>query len=209
VYNGEGQGSFDDGGERPMVMARYQWNFLGHDLDFSQSDVERRKTAAASLAVGVVRNRSRFTRFSQEGGGELEGYPSDIAERYDIAQALVEGAYQHRGLSFQSEYHWKAIEDRVAGGTTHLQGAYAQAGYFPHERWPGIPSPLEIAVRGAFVDFDTSRPDDRQTEFTVGGNWFMSGHRNKITLDTSRIGVDAPGGGAGRWRVRLQWDISI
>lgn len=207
--NGEGAGTFDDGGGPPMTMARWQWNFLGRDLPFSQSDVDRRREPAASIAAAAVWNRSRYTRFSQEGGGELEGFPSDVAERYEIAQSMVEGAYQHRGMSFQSEYHWKTIDDRVQGGVTRLRGAYAQAGYFLHERWPSVPAPLEVAIRAAFVDPNAAAPADRQTELTFGTNWFFAGHRNKITFDTSRIGLQSPAGDRARWRIRLQWDIQI
>jgi phosphate-selective porin len=209
VLNGEGLGDFDDGGERPMTMFRWQWNFLGRDLEFSQSDTERSKVPAASVAVATVRNRSRFTRFSSQGGGELDGFPADVAERYDVTQSMVDGAYKYLGGSFQGEFHWKAIEDRVAGGTTRLRGMYVQAGYFPHERWPSIPTPLELAARYAFVDPDTRADADRQTEITFAGNWFFVGHRNKLTVDTSRIGLQAPTGARARWRLRIQWDIQI
>jgi hypothetical protein len=209
LLNGEGAGSFEEGGGRPMTMVRWQWNFFGRDLPFSQSDVRRRQASAASVAVAAVNNRSRYTRFSQEGGGELDGFPSDVPERYDAGQSMVEAAYHYRGFSFQSEFHWKSIEDRIAGGTTRLHGSYAQAGYFPHERWASFPSPLEFAVRGAFVDPNTSVPDDRQTELSFGTNWFFNRHHNKLTLDTSRIGLQAPTGDGARWRVRLQWDIQI
>jgi phosphate-selective porin OprO and OprP len=209
VLNGEGRGSFDDGGERPMTMLRWQWHFLGRELEFGQSDTDRSKVAAASVAVAAVRNRSRFTRFSQEGGGELDGFPSDVAERYDVTQSMVEAAYKYRGASIESEFHWKTIEDRVAGGTTRLRGWYAQFGSFLHERWPSFPSPLELAARYAFVDPDARVDQNRQTELTFAGNWFFGGHRNKITVDTSRIGLQAPTGPRARWRLRIQWDIQI
>jgi phosphate-selective porin OprO and OprP len=208
VFSGAGLGQFENEG-RPLEMVRWQWNFLGRDLAFSQSDVGRREKPAASLAVGRVWNRSRYTRFSSDGGGSLSGFPSDLPERYDVRQALVEAAYQHRGFSFQSEYHWKTIDDRQTSETTRLEGAYAQAGYFLHEVWPAVPSPLEVAYRVAFVDSDTARPDDIQSEQTVGANWFIRRHRNKLTMDVSRLGLDAPSGDLSDWRVRLQWDISF
>ena len=97
----------------------------------------------------------------------------------------------------------------MAGGTTRLRGSCAQAGYFPHEQWASFPSPLELAIRGAFVDPDSGTPDNRQTELSFAANWFFNKHRNKVTVDTSRIGLQAPTGDRARWRVRLQWDIQV
>lgn len=70
VFGGAECGSWNDGGE-PMYMARLQWNPFGRVLDFSQSDLDRRPDPAGSVAFAAVRNRSRFTRFSSDGGGEL------------------------------------------------------------------------------------------------------------------------------------------
>jgi phosphate-selective porin OprO and OprP len=208
VFSGSGPGTFETEGQ-PMWLARWQWNFLGRDLAFSQSDVSNRAEPAGSLAVGGVWNRSRYTRFSQEGGGSLDGFPGDVAERYDVEQAVAEAAYQHRGFSFQSEYHWKEIDDRVTRQTTRLEGSYAQFGYFFHSLWAAFPRPLELAARVAFVDPNTDGEDDRQTELTLGANWFFSGHRNKISADVSRLELEAPGDDHSDWRFRLQWDVSF
>ena len=174
-----------------------------------QSDVGRRPKPAASLAVAGVWNRSRYTSFSSSGGGELEGFPADVADRYDVRQAVAEAAWQQRGFSFQAEYHWKRIDDRVVPRVVHLQGAYAQAGYFFHGLSAGFPSPLEVAARVAFVDPDTAIPDNRRRELTFGANWFFAGHRNKLTADTSRLSLETPAQDYSVWRVRLQWDLSF
>jgi phosphate-selective porin OprO/OprP len=207
VFSGAGLNNFDNEGT-PMWMARYQWNFLGRDLEFSQSDVEIQGEPAGSVAVATVSNRSRYTRFSSSGGGELEGFPSDIAERYDVRQALVEGAYQHRGLSLQGEYHRKQIDDRETGVQTTFDGGYAQVGFFFHSVWPSVPRPLEFALRGAVVDEDTPGAPVRQ-ELSSAANWFFAGHRNKLTLELSRLTLEDPVSHGKVWRIRFQWDVSI
>lgn len=204
LLSGAGLGNFDDEGT-PMWFGRYQWNFLGRDLEFTQSDVGLRKRPAASVATALLGNRSRYTRFSSSGGGELDGFPSDIAERYDTRQALFEVAYHYSGFSFQSEYHWKRIEDRTTAIRTSMDGAYAQAGYFFHQLWPDFPRPLELAFRAAYVDNDPGATLRR--ELSWAGNWFFAGHRNKLTFDVSRLTASDPEGKV--WRVRFQWDISI
>ena len=206
VLSGSGRGNFDNEGA-PMWFGRYQWNFLGRDLGFSQSDVSVRKRPAASVATGLVGNRSRYTRFDSAGGGELDGFPSDVAERYDTRQALFEVAYQYSGLSLQSEYHWKRIDDRVTSVRTTLDGAYAQAGYFFHQLWPSFPRPLEIAFRAAYVDNDPA--DALRRELSWVGNWFFAGHRNKLTLEASRLTTTDPTVNGPVWRIRFQWDVSI
>lgn len=206
LYNGAGRGGTDDDG-RSMVVGRWQWNVLGRVLPFTQSDVARRSEPAASLAFAGAGNRSRFTRFSSAGGGQLEGFAPGAPGQYRLEQRLIEFALHYQGFSTQAEYHWKRIDDRLAGTRSELNGYYVQAGYFPHELWPAFPQPLELALRVARVDPDYGLP--AQEEFSVGGNWFFAGHRNKLTLDVSRL---RNVGGIVRdsdWRLRLQWDISI
>lgn len=40
-------------------------------------------------------------------------------------------------------------------------------------------------------------------------NWFFAGHRNKLTLETSRLTLDDPTTHSKVWRIRFQWDVSI
>jgi phosphate-selective porin OprO/OprP len=40
IFTGNGRNNWFGGGGHPMLVARYQWNFLGRDLDFSSSDIE-------------------------------------------------------------------------------------------------------------------------------------------------------------------------
>ena len=208
VFGGEGRGHFNDGGE-PMYLARLQWNPNGRVLDFSQSDVGRRAEPASSIAVAAVRNRSRYTRFSSDGGGNLDSFVTGEIDQYEVKQWVVESALQWRGFSWQQEWHEKSVEDRVAGATTRLRGLYAQAGYFLHEAWSGWPEPLELALRYATVDPDVDHADDRRDELTFGANWYFNDHRHKLNADVSRLEVDDPDGAAHDWRVRLQWDVSF
>jgi phosphate-selective porin len=210
VFTGTGRGGGLDEDRAPMFIGRWQWNFLGHDLGFSQSDIERRERPAASLAVAGATNVGRYTRFSSSGPGQLPGFEVGEVGQYELDQWVVEFAYQGRGLSIQSEYHFKRIDDRVNVEITELDGWYAQAGYFFHEAFGGFPRPLELAVRVARVDPIQGVPLPAERELTFGGNWLFNGHNNKITADASYLQTTLPLGSEDTgWRARLQWDISF
>jgi phosphate-selective porin OprO/OprP len=195
---------------RPMLMGRWQWNFLKRDLPFSQSDFAYRKKPAASVSVAGATWRGPYTAFSTQGGGELPGFPVGGVDTYDVEQVMVETAFQGRGFSLQQEYHWKKVEDTVNGTTTRMEGGYLQMGYFFHGLLDWVPKPLELAVRVAQVDPDSARVDDLIREATVAANWFFAGHRNKLTLDLSWIEDEAEQPGERReTRLRVQWEVSF
>ncbi|MGB1882108.1 MAG: porin, partial [Gammaproteobacteria bacterium] len=134
--------------------------------------------------------------------------------QFKIEQMVQEFAFKWRGFSVQQEFHWKTIEDRVMGLKNDLTGAYAQTGYFFHNLFPVVPAPLEVAFRYAFVDepnkFDRVLENKRQ-EFTVGANWFIAGHNNKLTFDYSHLTLDEAffDDDVSDDRFRFQWDVSF
>jgi len=210
VFTGTGRGARENDDEHLMWAARGQWNFLGRDVGFSGSDLEDHRRAAGLLALAAVTNRSRYTRFSQAGGGQLEGFEEDDPGQYRVHQWMQETALKYRGLAWQQEFHWKRIEDTQNETTTTLVGNYAQVGYFLHNAWPAIPRPLEIAVLYAFYDPNVDEQDDLQQEYSLAANWFFAGHRNKLSADLTYFTFQDPARGDEEGlRFRLQWDISV
>lgn len=192
-----------------LWLARAQWNFNGRLLGFSQSALKRPKEPHGSVAVAAVKGRSAFTAFSSAGGGQLPGFVNGEPDQYRLQQWMLETAYQHGGFSWQQELHWKEIEDTLTGQKTRLAGGYAQAGMFFSEIFESFPEPLELALRVARVDPNRELPGDTEQEYTLGSNWFFNGHRNKLTLDVSRVTRrQAPETDTSN-RVRLQWDWSF
>ena len=194
----------------PMVMARYQWNFLGRDVGYSESDVEYHERPAAALSFGAARNRSRYTRFSSSGGGQLDGFEPGQLGQYSLRQFIEEATMKYRGLSLQHEFHWKRIEDNVNTNTTYMRGSYVQAGYFLHHLFHQIPKQLEVGTRYAMVDPNRTRRNDLRKELAFVVNWFFYGHGNKLTFDTSRFSLGQAGSDDLKaTQVRLQWDVSF
>ncbi|MBI3297282.1 MAG: porin [Elusimicrobia bacterium] len=209
VFTGNGINAVNDDAE-PLYLGRYQWNFLGRDLPFSQSDVEHHEKPAGSLAFAAATNQSRSTRFSSGGGGNLDGFAAGTDGQYAIKQWMEETAFKYRGFSLQHEYHWKQIRNNTGGALRRMRGAYVQAGAFPHYLVAAVPKQLETALRYAFVDPNVAAANDIRQEYTAALNWFIEGHWNKVTLDATHFNLARAGAPTLREeRVRLQWDISF
>ncbi|MDA1313409.1 MAG: porin [Acidobacteria bacterium] len=218
VFAGNGRGfrtpagaeELDHSDGSPLVTARYQWNFLGRDVGHSQSDLEYNDKPAAALSFGTARNRSRYTRFSSSGGGQLDGFALGRPGQYALRQFMEEATMKYRGLSLQHELHWKRVEDTATTKMTYMRGGYVQAGYFFHHVLPQIPKQLEVGTRYAMVDPNRTRGNDLQKELAFVANWFFYGHGNKLTFDTSRFSLgQLEGSDLKDTQVRLQWDVSF
>ncbi|MBM88169.1 MAG: porin [Gammaproteobacteria bacterium] len=225
VFNGEGKG-VNNSDDNLLYMGRLQWNFLGRDLSWRQTDVEFTEQPTGSLAIAGFTNTGACTRWSSSGCGNLDGFekPADAApNQYDINQVVQEFAFKYRGFSTQQEFHRKRIRDRLTGARTELTGGYVQAGYFFHYLLPEIPRRLELAMRYAYVDepnYGNLALENKREEFTIGANWFFAGHNSKLTLDYSWLDLEDWWINYGTpWqfladeesddRLRLQWDVSF
>ncbi|MDH5585982.1 MAG: OprO/OprP family phosphate-selective porin, partial [Nitrospirota bacterium] len=224
VFTGSGRGEANDD-DNMMWFGRFQWNFLGRDLKWSQSDVEYHEQPTASVAFASYTNIGKCTRWSSSGCGRLGSmnsaglaYTNDSSAtngQFRVDGMMEEFALKWQGLSLQHEYHWKQVKDSsfsegALGSKTNLMGSYSQIGYFPHYLIPAIPQPLEVAFRYAFVDPNVSAHNDTLQEFTAAINWFFAGHKNKLTLDGSWFALAQPvGKDLQEQRIRLQWDVSF
>jgi len=204
------------GGDRSeadgLWLARAQWNFNGRVLGFSQSALARPEQPAGSVTVAAVTGRSGYTAFSSSGGGQLPGVAQGEPDQYRIEQFMVETAYHLRGFSWQQEFHWKTVTDKLGGEKIKLTGGYAQAGMFFSEVFESFPEPLELAARVAYVDPDygvSGGFGGSEKEITLGSNWFFNGHRNKLTLDLSRLTLLEARVSKTSNRVRIQWEWSF
>lgn len=202
--SGNGLGSRFNG-DSGLWMLRWQWNPQGEVLEFGQSDLDRRDDFISAVAVGAVYGDTRFTRFSSSGGGQLPGFSNGS---YRLNQLMFETAAKWRGWSWQQELHWKDVESIGSGSHQSMFGGYAQVGLFPSQ-YVSVPEPLELVARIAHVTPDVSLSDNDQWEWTLGANWYLRGHRSKISADVSALRMDDPAGAESDVRFRLQWDVSF
>ena len=207
VFNGNGINSRNNDGSY-LLLARYQWNYLGRDTKLSFSDMSPSTKPHGYIAFAATRNRSAYTAYSSNGGQQLPGFQEGSLNRYLTHQLLFEFMFKHNGFMIKNETHYKHIDDRDEDVISKLWGGYIIAGYFLYHAFPVIPEPLEIVARYALVDGDTVDGDPIR-EYTVGANWFFKEHLNKLSIDYSLIRspdlVDADKDN----RIRLQWDISF
>ncbi|MDO9152051.1 MAG: porin [Methylotenera sp.] len=226
---GVGERNNDDG--NMMYSGRLQWNALGGEMKFSQSDIEFSEHPALNISVAANSNRSKCTAFETDSrscrsltdliapntnryrdpskalkdGGPKSG-------QYEISQMMEEVHFKWKGFSFLQELHAKRIKDTLNNDEeTKLLGGFVQAGYFPHRQLDFIPKNLEIAGRYAFVDMDTDRDYDKQTELSAVINYFLEGHFNKLSLQLSRLSIEDPIKleKDAETRVWAQWDFSF
>ena len=141
------------------------------------------KKFVSSIALAGVTNISPYTSFSTRGGEQLFGYENGVDGQYKVDQLLFETAFKYKGASWQQEFHYKNIDDRVNFKETSLIGNYFQIGYFFHYSFPKFPKPLEIFARQAFYDANIDVSGNNNYEYTIGCNWFFRGHKNKLTFE--------------------------
>jgi phosphate-selective porin OprO/OprP len=80
---------------------------------------------------------------------------------------------------------------------------------FFSEVWDSVPEPLELALRHASVDPDQENSSGVERESTISANWYIKGHRNKLTADVSRIDREQTEDKETEKRFRVQWDVSF
>ena len=210
VFMGTGRGQFENDDNHLMYMSRIQWNFMGRVLNFSGSDIEYHKDFVGLLAVAAVTNRSPYTRFSQSGGGQLEGFEQGAPGQYRVNQMMQESAGKYRGFSWQQELHFKQIRDHVNTTTTNMLGNLAQIGYFFHHLWNTVPENVELYARQAFYLPDMDASNQLRNEVSFGFNCFVFEHRFKLTGEASHLSSDFDSQVSMEgWRYRLQLDVSF
>ncbi|MFB9079538.1 OprO/OprP family phosphate-selective porin [Flavobacterium procerum] len=211
ALTGTGRGSTSNDDGNLMYFGRIQWNFLGRFLDFEGCDLEFHEKPTPIIAFSTITNRSPYTRFSQAGGGSLDGFEDGLAGQYRINQWNLETAFMYKGFSWQSEWHTKEVIDKYNNDyMTVMKGYYVQAGYFFHTIFQWWPKHLEMAARHASYRPDYSIRENRQAESTLAFNWFFKGHKNKLTSEVSYFSFqDKTLPLEQGWRFRIQWDISL
>lgn len=216
AFTGLGVGERNNDDDHMMYSGRLQWNALGGEMKFSQSDIEISEQPALNISIAANTNQSKCTAFATDSDSCLDintlKETTAKAGQYKTSQMLEEVHFKWKGFSLLQELHAKEIKDTLNNDEeTKLLGGYVQAGYFPHAIMNFIPPGVELAGRYAFVDMDTDRDHDKQTELSAVVNYFMEGHSNKVSLQLSRLTIEDPISLEKNSENRMwaQWDFSF
>ena len=220
VFTGLGVGERNNDDDNLMYNVRWQWNALGGEMPFSQSDIEFHEQPALNFAIAANTNRSRCLAYatSEDSCLPLPWAPYDTLGapgQYRINQMMGEVRFKWQGFSFLSEMHLKEIIDNLAVQVdpfreTTMVGGFAQAGYFPHHVIASVPEKLEVAGRYAFVDPKLAINNIEQQEVSGVMTYFFNGHSNKVNFQVSHLTLDPDNAsGSAVQRYWVQWDISF
>lgn len=193
-----------------MYSGRLQWNFCGREMVMEGSDTKIHQKGIGSVAVAGASYKGPYTMFSSSGASTYTAFPDSISPYFDVKQVNFETAYMKKGFSWQHETHLKWIGDEVNNTNEYWAGTYMQAGYFFHEAFSKFPENLEVAGRYAVFTPDVKTKETFQNEYSLAVNYFFKGHLNKLTAEITRFEFDDTMlGNEGRYRFRIQWDISF
>jgi len=210
ILTGNGRGSTTNDDNHLMYSGRLQWNIFGKQMPMTNSDIDWSSVPVAALTFSAATNQSEYTRFSQAGGGSLEGFEEGEPGQYRVNQWMVESAFFFNGFSWAQEFHHKEINDLLNGTSSTLVGNYFQIGYFLKRIIPWMPRFTELAFRYAFYNPDLNRENSTEQEIGVAVNHFFNGHRNKLTVEFTNFIFDSNSfNTVDGSRFRVQWDISL
>lgn len=220
VFSGMGVGERNNDDDGMMYNARLQWNALGGEMPFSQSDIEFHEQPVLNFAIAANTNKSRCLTFATN-DRSCRAMPwepfSSVGKdgQYRTNQLMGEIRLKWQGFSLSHEMHWKEIKDKLAAQDssfkeTTMLGGLVQVGYFPHHVIPLIPMNLEFAGRYAFVDPNLAENNIQQQEISGVMTYFLNGHSSKVSFQVSHLTLD-PNNSSSRSDQRFwaQWDLSF
>ncbi|AUP79027.1 porin [Flavivirga eckloniae] len=159
--------------------------------DYSQSDLKREETPKLMFAFNYDLNQDAVKTRSVLGSYMLRSDGS--LYETDITTIFADAMFKYQGFSLMAEYAKRTADDPVAteidGITTTgdivLTGSAVnlQAGYL-------FKSNYEIAGRFTTTDYETITGRLPETQYTLGVNKFVVGHKLKVQSDLSYTTID-------------------
>lgn len=167
-----------------VLSARY--NPFGIYDYYDETDLKYSEKFKATMGVSATYNAKQKDKKLANTDTILGG--ADIGMRY-------------RGFTWDSEYYIEKNDPEGDGDSITSDGVHSQAGYFV------LPKKLEVAARYAVFDPNEDTPDDVQTEYTVGINYYMRGHRQQIQTDVGHFVTETTTEDKNETRIRLQYQM--
>ncbi len=189
IYNGNQLNRTANDNDEFMIAGRAVWTPFG-EYKLEESSLDYPTTPKLAIGVGFLENTA---------GTETSTSNSKV----DLSRVGAEVAFKLRGFNFVGEYVQEESEPQVAGGTTDIDGFYAQAGYlFPTQKF-------ELAGRySEFSSDDTissTFPDFTETGGAL--SWYFAKHNHKLQADVIEVERDTGSGPVKTTEARLQLQL--
>ena len=165
------------------AMLTGDWPYVTYQLGVfngsgqNQADPNDQKDVAGRLVLRPLRDVDAFK------GLELgvSGYDRTThGNTRDKKRLGFEARYEYERLALKAEYmtgQGTAGSNATTENATLANGWYAQAGYFL------VPKRFQVAARVDRFDPNEQRANDRETDYTLGVNYFIDQHNAKAQLN--------------------------
>ena len=189
LFNGSGanQNNVDND---YMYVGRLVWSPFD-SYPYSESAVDNPSNPVFSLGFAGAYMPGLEPGERASLAGKLGG-ATIVPVESDVTQWTADLAYKRGKFSLSSGYYYRNIDPRypTTFGEQNAWGIFLQSGFFI------IPKHFEIAGRYAFVDPDNPEriSDNEKTEYTLGLNYYFSGHNVKTGLNYSFFSTDKQAG---------------
>ncbi len=185
IFNGSGANQNNVNNDY-MYVGRLVWNILG-SFPYSESAVDNPSSPVLALGIAGAYMPGLDPGERKTLAGRL-GSTSIVPVESDVTQWTADVAYKYSGFSFMGGYYYRNIDPKgaTAYGKQDAWGVYLQSGYF------FIPKHFEIAGRYAYVDPDNpvNITDNKETEYTIGLNYYLNGHNIKTGINYSYFSTE-------------------
>jgi hypothetical protein len=199
------------GAALPVWLGRYEWAWAGRQLPGWQGDPGVSKDLHLAVGGTAARTESAYAFYAGSGVGvAMPVLPPGPSDRFRTRQYAADASLKWRGVSMQGEGHRKQVRRTTTGEQQTLAGAYGQGGVLASALWSRLPTRLEFAARIARVDPDVGTQADHILERVTGINWYVQGHRHKVSADVSQLRFATPQGARSTdVRTRVQWEVTF
>ncbi len=188
-FNGSGANQ-DNVDNDYMYVGRLVWSPFG-SYPYWESAVDNPSSPVFSLAVAGAYMPGLEPGERASLAGKL-GDTSIVPVESDVTQWTADIAYKYGGFSLTSGYYYRNIDpkDVTSFGEQDAWGCYIQSGLF------FIPKHFELAGRYAFIDPDNPEKisDNKKSEYTIGLNYYLSGHNVKAGINYSLFSTEKQSG---------------
>ena len=189
IFNGSG-GNQNNVDNDYMYVGRLVWNIWGSH-PYSESAVDNPSDPVFALGIAGAYMPGLEPGERATLAGKL-GSTAIVPVESDVIQWTADLAYKYHNFSLMSGYHYRNIDpkDATPFGKQDAWGFYLQSGFFI------VPRHFEIAGRYAYIDPDNPEKisNNQETEYTLGLNYYLSGHNVKAGINYSLFSTEKQSG---------------